>query len=121
MKFLLDMGIARSTAEYLRRQGHNALHLRDEHLQRLPDEQIITKARAEERIIITHDLDFSRLIALSQQPMPSAITMRMNNMQPENVNQHLLEVISHFETELSAGALVSVNERGIRVRLLPVD
>ncbi len=121
MKFLLDMGIARSTATYLRTNGHDALHLRDEHLQRLPDDQIITKARAEERIVITHDLDFSRLIALSQQAAPSDIPLRMDNMQPDNVNRHLLEVISHFEMELSAGALVSVNEQGIRMRLLPVD
>ena len=115
------MGLARSTAEFLRTRRYDAIHLRDEHLQRLSDAQIVVKARAEARVIITHDLDFSRLIALSQQANPSAITLRLDNMQPDNVNRHLLEALTQFESEISSGALVSINERGIRVRLLPVE
>jgi predicted nuclease of predicted toxin-antitoxin system len=45
MKFPLDMGLAQSTAAFLRAQGHDAIHLRDQGLQRLPDEEIIEKAR----------------------------------------------------------------------------
>jgi predicted nuclease of predicted toxin-antitoxin system len=66
MKFLLDMGLAQSTARHLQILGHDAVHLRDQRLQRLPDDQIIQKARAEGRIILTHDLDISRLVAISQ-------------------------------------------------------
>ena len=36
MKFLLDMGLARSTVDFLRRQGYDAVHLREQGLQ-LPD------------------------------------------------------------------------------------
>ena len=60
MKFLADMGLARSTVAFLRAQGHDAVHLRDQRLQRLEDEEIIEKARAEGRVILTHDLDFGR-------------------------------------------------------------
>jgi predicted nuclease of predicted toxin-antitoxin system len=60
------MGLARSTAHHLRQQGHDAVHLRDQGLQRLADEEIITKANAEDRVILTHDLDFGRIIALSR-------------------------------------------------------
>ena len=35
MKFLADMGLARSTVAFLRSRGHDAVHLRDEGLQRL--------------------------------------------------------------------------------------
>ncbi len=48
MKFLLDMGIARSTADYLRNHGHDAVHLREVGMQRLSDHDIIHKARAED-------------------------------------------------------------------------
>jgi hypothetical protein len=65
MKFLADMGLARSTVAFLRAQGHDAVHLRDQGLQRLEDEEIIEKARAEGRVILTHDLDFGRIIAVS--------------------------------------------------------
>lgn len=43
MRFVLDMGLARSTAEFLRHQGHDAIHLRDQELQRLSDEKIAAK------------------------------------------------------------------------------
>jgi predicted nuclease of predicted toxin-antitoxin system len=59
MKFLLDMGLARSTAEHLRQGGHDAVHLREQGLQRLPDQDIVDKAVREGRIILTHDLDFA--------------------------------------------------------------
>jgi predicted nuclease of predicted toxin-antitoxin system len=68
MKFLADMGLARSTVAFLRAQGHDAVHLRDQGLQRLEDEEIIEKARAEGRVILTHDLDFGRIIAVRRLP-----------------------------------------------------
>jgi predicted nuclease of predicted toxin-antitoxin system len=86
MKFLLDMGLARSTALFLRQHGYEAVHLREQGLQRLSDEAIIVKAIQENRIILTHDLDFGRIVALSHRQYPSVITFRLDNMQPVQVN-----------------------------------
>jgi predicted nuclease of predicted toxin-antitoxin system len=52
------MGLAQSTGEFLRSLDNDAVHLRDQGLQRLPDERIVVKTMEEERTIITHDLDF---------------------------------------------------------------
>jgi predicted nuclease of predicted toxin-antitoxin system len=54
MKFLADMGISLRTVSWLRNAGYDAVHLRDEGLQRLPDDQILVKARTEGRILLTH-------------------------------------------------------------------
>jgi hypothetical protein len=35
MRFLLDMGLASSTGRFLRSRGHDAVHLREQGLQRL--------------------------------------------------------------------------------------
>jgi predicted nuclease of predicted toxin-antitoxin system len=121
MKFLLDMGLAQSTVTWLRAEGYDAVHLREEGLQRLRDEQVIDKARREGRVILTHDLDFGRLIALSQSRLPSVITFRLDNMQPAHVNHYLTQVLSRFAAELEAGALVSINEEAVRVRSLPIE
>jgi hypothetical protein len=40
MRFLPDMGLARSTAQHLRDCGYDALPLREQGLQRLPDAEI---------------------------------------------------------------------------------
>ncbi|MBN1874613.1 MAG: DUF5615 family PIN-like protein [Anaerolineae bacterium] len=120
MKFLLDMGLAQSTARFLRQQGHDAVHLREQGLQCLVDDLIIDKARAEKRVALTHDLDFGRIMALSGQQLPSVITFRLSDMRPVVVNQQLMVILLRFSEYLLAGALVSVTDRGIRVRQLPV-
>ena len=74
------MGLARSTAAFLRDAGHDAVHLRELGLQRLGDDGIIDKARQENRIVLTHDLDFGRLVALSRAGQPSVITFRLADM-----------------------------------------
>ncbi|MGC9347219.1 MAG: DUF5615 family PIN-like protein [Anaerolineae bacterium] len=120
MKFLADMGLARSTTAFLRAQGHDAVHLRDQGLQRLSDQEIVDKARAENRVILTHDLDFGRIIALSGVGVPSVITFRLADMRPVEVNRYLGQILARLATELEIGALVSVSEGSIRVRSLPV-
>ncbi len=120
MKLLLDMGLARSTATYLRTTGHDTVHLRDQRLQRLSDEQIIAKALSESRTILTHDLDFGRIVALSRERLPSVITFRLNDMRASTVNQYLDAILTSLVHEIEEGALISVNEQSIRVRKLPV-
>jgi hypothetical protein len=43
------MGVSMGVVHWLREQGHDALHLRDEGLQRLPNGQIFDEAVAEQR------------------------------------------------------------------------
>ena len=114
------MGLAQTTARMLRDQGHDAVHLRDESLQTLPDEAIVAKALAESRVIVTQDLDFGRIVALSGQLLPSVVTFRVADARPVMVNELLRRVVDQCEQGLSDGALVTVTDRSIRVRLLPV-
>ncbi|MBI5428445.1 MAG: DUF5615 family PIN-like protein [Nitrospinae bacterium] len=50
MRFLADMGVAQRVVEWLCSEGHDAVHLREEGLQRLPNGAIFEKAAREERI-----------------------------------------------------------------------
>lgn len=59
------MGVAQRIVQWLREDGHDAVHLRDEKLHRLPNGDIFVKAHAEKRIILTFDLDFGEILALS--------------------------------------------------------
>jgi predicted nuclease of predicted toxin-antitoxin system len=43
-----------------------------------PDPAIVRAARDEDRIIISFDLDFAALVALSRQTCPSVITLRLS-------------------------------------------
>lgn len=66
MRLLADMGVDVRVVDWLRSQGHDATHLRDEGLQRLPNGEIFVKAVAESRVILTFDLDFGEILALSK-------------------------------------------------------
>jgi predicted nuclease of predicted toxin-antitoxin system len=120
MKFLLDMGLSRRTAEFLRDHGHDAIHLRDQGLQRLSDERIVEKAIDERRVVLTHDLDFGRIVALSQGRLPSVITFRLTDMRTAEVNRRPKDVLSRFASTLEEGALISVTDNAVRIRRLPV-
>lgn len=120
MKFLADMGISPKTVSFLRRLGHDATHLHEQRLDRMADPDIMEKARSEGRILLTHDLDFSELVAASGAILPSVIVFRLRNMRPDNVNRYLGGIIAENEATLAKGAIISVNEGGARVRRLPL-
>jgi len=119
MKFLADMGISPKTVRFLQSLGHDAVHLHDEGLDRLPDSVILQKARDEQRVLLTHDLDFGELIAASKERMPSAIIFRLRNMHPTQVNHYLHQVLSRHQSVLAQGAVLSVSEGQIRIRTWP--
>jgi predicted nuclease of predicted toxin-antitoxin system len=114
------MGASQRTADFLRDANHDVVHLRDRGLQRLPDEQIVLLAQAEERAIVTFDLDFSRIIALNRLATPSIIVFRLEKYSTAQINALMTDLISKFEQQLSAGAVVVVEESRVRVRRLPI-
>ena len=114
------MGMSFRTVRWLNQTGHDAVHLSEQDLQKLPDDQILEKARVEDRIVLTLDLDFGYLLAVSGEQLPSVILFRLDNQSSEMVNERLAAVLTQCESELKAGAIVSVNEEAIRVRSLPV-
>ena len=120
MRFLADMGVSLTTVEALRAANHDAVHLRDEGLIRLPDPDIVRKALAEGRIVLTFDLDFGDILAIARSEAPSVVIFRLRNQTPAAVNPRPFRVIHDCEPELARGALVIVEDEGFRVRRLPI-
>lgn len=121
MKILTDVGISMTTVHALRQQGHDVVHLREEGLQRLPDPEILEKARAEKRIVLTFDLDFADLLALGVSDSPSVVIFRLRDETPASVNPRLIEVINARGKELERGALIVVEDSRYRMRRLPIE
>ncbi|GAX42348.1 hypothetical protein NIES4075_33490 [Tolypothrix sp. NIES-4075] len=120
MKFLADMGISLRTVFWLRGDGYDVVHLRDEGLQRLPDDEILIKARAEGRILLTIDLDFAQLLAVSGDSLPSVILFRLGNENYDAINQRLTQVLRECQEDLEVGVIISVSNETFRVRRLPI-
>jgi predicted nuclease of predicted toxin-antitoxin system len=120
MRFLADMGVSQRVVTWLQEQGHDATHLRDEGLQRLENGDIFTKAFRELRIILTWDLDFTEIVALSKTGTVSAVVFRLMNTRSDHVIERLERVLSESAQDLEEGAIISVEEGRHRVRLLPL-
>ena len=120
MKFLADMGVSMTTVMALRNLGHDAVHLREQGLMRMEDPEIVAKARTEERIVLTFDLDFGEIMALSRRPSLTVVLFRMRNQTPSAVTPRLVQVIQECSAELAAGAFVTVEDQGYRLRRLPI-
>ncbi|MEH1786975.1 MAG: DUF5615 family PIN-like protein [Nostoc sp.] len=120
MKFLADMGISLRTVTWLRGVGYDVVHLRDEGLQRLPDHEILIKARAEGRILLTIDLDFAQLLAVSGDSLPSVILFRLGNENYDAINERLTQVLNECQEDLELGTIISVSNETFRVRRLPI-
>jgi predicted nuclease of predicted toxin-antitoxin system len=121
MRFLADMGISLRTVEWLRDNGHDVVHLRDEGLQRLPDPEILEKARLENRILLTIDLDFAQLLAISRSSLPSVVLFRLGNENYNQINDCLNILIEDYSEDLFSGAMISVSSKSFRVRKLPIE
>lgn len=120
MRFLADMCMDVRIVEWLRLKGHDATHLRDQGLYRLPNGDIFEKAIREDRIVITFDLDFGEIAALTGGRKASVILFRLKNTRTSHVLERLSAVIDGFAPALEKGAIITVEETRYRVRHFPV-
>ncbi|HEY7328548.1 MAG TPA: DUF5615 family PIN-like protein [Gemmataceae bacterium] len=120
MRFLADMGVSQQVVEWLRNHGHDAVHLRDEGLQRLPNGEIFQKARHEQRIVLTFDLDFGEIVAASAGQIVSVVLFRLRNTRTDFVTRRREAVLNQSSADLSQGAIVIVEDGRHRVRKLPI-
>jgi predicted nuclease of predicted toxin-antitoxin system len=120
MRFLADMGVAMAIVEWLRARGHDATHLREQGLQRVADADVFEKARAEARILLTFDLDFGEIVALTRGAATSIILFRVRDTRTPRVIQRLERVLQSSSEDLQKGAVIVVEDGRHRVRRLPV-
>ena len=114
------MGVSARTTEALRAEGFDAIHLNDEGLNRLADSAILLKARDENRVVLTFDLDFGELLAASGGETPSVVIFRMSDRRPVVVLDRTRLIFGSCREVLLAGAIVVVEDSGYRVRRLPL-
>ena len=113
------MGVSPRAVEWLRSSGHDAVHLREEGLQRLPDEGVFAKARAENRILLTFDLDFGEIVAMNAGSVVSVVVFRLRDTRTARVIERLADVLEQSSRALEEGAIIVVEDDRHRVRRLP--
>ena len=120
LSYLADMNLSPQTVEALQAEGLDIIRVSDVMPGTAKDLEILHYARSQGRILITQDLDFSRLIAIGGYAYPSLVTLRLSTSDPTSITQMLRRVLPQVATALSEGCAVTIDDRNIRVRSLPV-
>ena len=120
MKILADLHISPITIHFLRDLGHDAIRINEILPSNSSDKTIVEKAKKEQRVIITQDLDFSEIISLSGKKSPSLISLRLSSSRIEYANKRLKEVLPKIEHDVEKGSIIVVEDSRIRLRSLPV-
>ena len=119
-RFLADINISPQTVEALRLQGWEISRSSQWMPSTALDEEILNFARSEVRVVITQDLDFSALLALSGQDRPSLVTLRLSTSEPEFVTQRLLDAAPLLGRALAESCAVTIEDAVVRIRKLPI-
>jgi predicted nuclease of predicted toxin-antitoxin system len=120
LKVLLDQGLPRSTADLLRSWGLDCVHTGEVGLSKAKDEEILLRARTENRVVVTLDADFHRLLALTGSSQPSVVSLRTQGLKGGELANLLRGLLERCEAALDAGALLSVRGHHVRIRKLPL-
>ena len=120
MKLLLDMNLSPLWVRFLEENGFEAVHWSPAGEPTATDAVIMAWARARSFVVITHDHDFSALLASTEAVGPSVIQVRTQDVLPDAVGSDVVRVLRDHSAALDQGAIVSVDELASRVRVLPI-
>ena len=118
LRFLADMGVSYRVAAWLRERNCDVVHLREQGLQRLPDQDIFKKAADENRIILTFDLDFGEIVALCRQTPVSVFIFRLHNTKTPFVIKRLEQILTADLPQ--PPCIVLIEDSRYRIRMLPL-
>ena len=120
MKLLLDMNVSPIWVELLNEAGHQARHWSSVGESADDDEIIAAWARTNNHVVLSNDLDFSKLLASTGDTLPSVVQLRLGRNDPLKMIGMVLLAISSSFAELDEGAILTIDHKSRRLRILPI-
>ena len=120
MKLLVDMNLSPGWAGYLTRNGIEAEHWSSIGSPNASDSEIMAYAKAHDYAVLTNDLDFGFILAITQNKKPSVVQIRTGILGLNIIGDTVMNAIRRLADEIENGALVTIDQRKIRVTLLPL-
>jgi len=120
LRLLVDMNLSPAWVDWLNARERPAVHWSSVGDPRATDRIVLTWAADHDYVLFTHDLDFGAVLASSKLVGPSVLQLRAQDVTPDRAGTLVLEALARYEAELRQGALLSVDEDTLRLRLLPL-
>ena len=120
MKLLADVNVSRRVVVLLREAGLDMRRVSEVLDARAADVDIVAEAARLGAILISHDQDFSAILAASGATKPSLINLHVSYVDASRLADAVAAVLVAVRADLDAGAIVTVDDCGIRVHRLPI-
>lgn len=120
MKLLIDMNLSPGWVGFLALSGFDSMHWTDAGPPNAADSVIMEFARKNNYVILTHDLDFSGILAASGSKKPSVVQIRSEVLMPERIGKQVVSALRQLESEIEQGALIVIEPDRFRLRILPL-
>ena len=121
MKLIVDMNLSPRWIGLLLDAGIEAAHWSTLGVNNAPDTEIMAYASANNYVVLTHDLDFSAILATTHGEKPSVVQIRAEDVSPDVIGLQVIAALRQMATELENGALLTVDPNRTRMRLLPLN
>ena len=120
MKLLVDMNLSPRWVAALADAGFEAAHWSVIGAHNAPDPVIMAYAKANDFVVLTHDLDFGAILAATHGEKPSVVQIRAEDVGPDVIGNQVIGALRQMALELEAGALLTVDPTHTRLRVLPL-
>jgi predicted nuclease of predicted toxin-antitoxin system len=120
MRLLVDMNLSPRWVELMVASGIEAVHWSTLGAVDATDAAIMTLARNKGYVVLTHDLDFSAILATTCGSKPSVVQIRSGDVSPEGIGSMVIGALRQMAAELEQGALLTIDPGRMRLRLLPL-
>lgn len=120
MKLVVDVNLSPEWVDLFEGHGYDAVHWASVGDPRAADPVIMAWARDHGHVVFTHDLDFSRLLALTRAAGPSVFQVRTEDVLPSAIGAFVVRALRQHGDALRAGAIVALDAASSRARILPL-
>jgi predicted nuclease of predicted toxin-antitoxin system len=120
MKLLVDMNLSPRWVNRLVDAGFEATHWSALGAFDAPDTEIMAFARDGDYVVLTHDLDFGAILAVTHGDKPSVAQIRADDVSPDTIGCLVVNALRQMVTELKEGALLTIDSGRTRLRVLPL-
>jgi len=114
------MALSPQLGAWLAAQGHDVVHASQLSLSQAPDTEILTAAIDQQRVVVTADLDFPRLLATLGASGPGLILLRGGNYNEAQARECVRRVLAIIPADELGRSIVVVDRDRLRRRWLPI-
>ena len=120
MKLLVDMNLSPGWVSLFAEAGIEAVHWSTIGASNAPDTEIMAYADTNGYVVLTLDLDFSAILAVTHGEKPSVVQIRADNLKLDEIGKQVIAALLQMKSNLEEGALLTIDQKRTRLRLLPL-